>query len=172
MDKMKVGGVPARTNSGVKDPLFLGHKIALFCNRCSPASPMDRKYSDIFRHSHLPRMPGVRSGLGTRYSCRAMHAPSPSPPWQGEWLPRLRSLVGEINETFGRNFAEMAVAGEVLLGTGGWGVGDGGLGGRGVGEGVVYSFCHRRAHTDTCGCADERAEEFDKYGIQIKVKFR
>eukprot|EP00245_Coleochaete_scutata_P017106 TRINITY_DN822_c0_g1_i1.p1 TRINITY_DN822_c0_g1~~TRINITY_DN822_c0_g1_i1.p1 ORF type:complete len:1117 (+),score=313.61 TRINITY_DN822_c0_g1_i1:202-3552(+) len=31
------------------------------------------------------------------------------------WLPRLRSLVSRINETFSRNFAEMAVAGEVEL---------------------------------------------------------
>ncbi|KAM7268547.1 hypothetical protein ACFE04_010713 [Oxalis oulophora] len=31
------------------------------------------------------------------------------------WLPKLRSLVAQINETFGRNFQEMAVAGEVSL---------------------------------------------------------
>lgn len=31
------------------------------------------------------------------------------------WLPTLRNLVGQINETFSRNFKEMAVAGEVLL---------------------------------------------------------
>lgn len=35
---------------------------------------------------------------------------------QGTWLPTLRSLVAQINETFSRNFQEMAVAGEVLLG--------------------------------------------------------
>ena len=35
---------------------------------------------------------------------------------QGKWLPRLQDLVTRINETFGRNFAEMAVAGEVRLG--------------------------------------------------------
>ncbi|XP_031264641.1 structural maintenance of chromosomes protein 5 isoform X1 [Pistacia vera] len=31
------------------------------------------------------------------------------------WLPTLRSLVAQINETFSRNFQEMAVAGEVSL---------------------------------------------------------
>lgn len=31
------------------------------------------------------------------------------------WLPTLRNLVGQINETFSRNFQEMAVAGEVSL---------------------------------------------------------
>ncbi|KAF3437342.1 hypothetical protein FNV43_RR20095 [Rhamnella rubrinervis] len=31
------------------------------------------------------------------------------------WLPTLRRLVAQINETFSRNFQEMAVAGEVLL---------------------------------------------------------
>eukprot|EP00271_Cylindrocystis_brebissonii_P015997 TRINITY_DN3910_c0_g1_i1.p1 TRINITY_DN3910_c0_g1~~TRINITY_DN3910_c0_g1_i1.p1 ORF type:complete len:1031 (+),score=256.92 TRINITY_DN3910_c0_g1_i1:478-3570(+) len=31
------------------------------------------------------------------------------------WLPHLRMLVGKINETFGRNFEQMAVAGEVCL---------------------------------------------------------
>ncbi|KAJ4829096.1 Structural maintenance of chromosomes protein 5 [Turnera subulata] len=31
------------------------------------------------------------------------------------WLPKLRSLVTRINETFSRNFQEMAVAGEVSL---------------------------------------------------------
>ncbi|VFR02321.1 unnamed protein product [Cuscuta campestris] len=31
------------------------------------------------------------------------------------WLPRLRNLVSEINDTFSRNFREMAVAGEVSL---------------------------------------------------------
>lgn len=31
------------------------------------------------------------------------------------WLPTLRSLVNQINETFSRNFQEMAVAGEVSL---------------------------------------------------------
>ncbi|KAH7851079.1 hypothetical protein Vadar_007020 [Vaccinium darrowii] len=31
------------------------------------------------------------------------------------WLPTLRSLVSQINETFSHNFQEMAVAGEVLL---------------------------------------------------------
>eukprot|EP00252_Welwitschia_mirabilis_P000893 TRINITY_DN10890_c0_g1_i1.p1 TRINITY_DN10890_c0_g1~~TRINITY_DN10890_c0_g1_i1.p1 ORF type:complete len:1092 (-),score=272.58 TRINITY_DN10890_c0_g1_i1:474-3749(-) len=31
------------------------------------------------------------------------------------WLPTLRNLVSKINETFGRNFQEMAVAGEVTL---------------------------------------------------------
>ncbi|XP_010922195.1 structural maintenance of chromosomes protein 5 [Elaeis guineensis] len=31
------------------------------------------------------------------------------------WLPMLRNLVAKINETFGRNFQEMAVAGEVSL---------------------------------------------------------
>ncbi|XP_042483136.1 structural maintenance of chromosomes protein 5 isoform X2 [Macadamia integrifolia] len=31
------------------------------------------------------------------------------------WLPRLRSLVAKISETFSRNFQEMAIAGEVLL---------------------------------------------------------
>ncbi|XP_068328844.1 structural maintenance of chromosomes protein 5 isoform X2 [Pyrus communis] len=34
---------------------------------------------------------------------------------KGTWLPTLRSLVAQINETFSRNFQEMAVAGEVLL---------------------------------------------------------
>ncbi|GJP64084.1 hypothetical protein CLOP_g21113 [Closterium sp. NIES-67] len=34
---------------------------------------------------------------------------------QGQWLPRLRSLVVRINEAFSRNFQEMAVAGEVAL---------------------------------------------------------
>ncbi|XP_042487447.1 structural maintenance of chromosomes protein 5-like isoform X2 [Macadamia integrifolia] len=32
-----------------------------------------------------------------------------------KWLPRLRSLVAEINKTFSLNFQEMAVAGEVSL---------------------------------------------------------
>lgn len=32
-----------------------------------------------------------------------------------KWLPTLRQLVGQINETFSHNFQEMAVAGEVLL---------------------------------------------------------
>ncbi|KAI3830529.1 hypothetical protein MKW98_030692 [Papaver atlanticum] len=32
-----------------------------------------------------------------------------------QWLPTLRNLVAKINETFGRNFQEMAVAGEVSL---------------------------------------------------------
>ncbi|MED6147298.1 hypothetical protein PIB30_042905 [Stylosanthes scabra] len=32
-----------------------------------------------------------------------------------KWLPALRNLVAQINETFGRNFQEMAVAGEVSL---------------------------------------------------------
>lgn len=32
-----------------------------------------------------------------------------------QWLPTLRNLVGKINETFSRNFEEMAVAGEVCL---------------------------------------------------------
>ncbi|CAH9122921.1 unnamed protein product [Cuscuta epithymum] len=31
------------------------------------------------------------------------------------WLPRLRNLVSQINDTFSRNFREMAVAGEVSL---------------------------------------------------------
>lgn len=35
---------------------------------------------------------------------------------QGSWLPTLRSLVTRINETFSRNFQDMAVAGEVSLG--------------------------------------------------------
>ena len=35
---------------------------------------------------------------------------------QGKWLPTLRLLVTKINETFGHNFKEMAVAGEVALG--------------------------------------------------------
>ncbi|KAL0464463.1 UNVERIFIED_CONTAM: Structural maintenance of chromosomes protein 5 [Sesamum latifolium] len=34
---------------------------------------------------------------------------------KGSWLPTLRSLVTRINETFSRNFQEMAVAGEVSL---------------------------------------------------------
>ncbi|KAJ0975605.1 hypothetical protein J5N97_017570 [Dioscorea zingiberensis] len=34
---------------------------------------------------------------------------------KGDWLPTLRRLVAKINETFGRNFQEMAVAGEVSL---------------------------------------------------------
>ncbi|KAJ9558256.1 hypothetical protein OSB04_012870 [Centaurea solstitialis] len=51
-----------------------------------------------------------------------------------KWLPTLRNLVAQINETFSRNFQEMAVAGEVSL--------------------------------------DERGNEFDSYGILIKVKFR
>ncbi|KAH6782870.1 structural maintenance of chromosomes 5 [Perilla frutescens var. hirtella] len=53
---------------------------------------------------------------------------------KGSWLPTLRSLVARINETFSRNFQEMAVAGEVSL--------------------------------------DERDNDFDQYGILIKVKFR
>ena len=35
---------------------------------------------------------------------------------QERWLPTLRSLVSQINQTFSRNFQEMAVAGEVSLG--------------------------------------------------------
>lgn len=53
---------------------------------------------------------------------------------KGRWLPTLRNLVAQINETFSRNFQEMAVAGEVLL--------------------------------------DEHGNDFDSYGILIKVKFR
>lgn len=34
---------------------------------------------------------------------------------KGKWLPTLRNLVDQINETFSRNFQEMAVAGEVSL---------------------------------------------------------
>ncbi|GBG67284.1 hypothetical protein CBR_g88572 [Chara braunii] len=34
---------------------------------------------------------------------------------KNEWLPTLRELVGNINESFGRNFQEMAIAGEVSL---------------------------------------------------------
>ncbi|OMO50483.1 RecF/RecN/SMC [Corchorus capsularis] len=34
---------------------------------------------------------------------------------KGTWLPTLRNLVNQINETFSRNFKEMAVAGEVSL---------------------------------------------------------
>ncbi|KAF7836079.1 structural maintenance of chromosomes protein 5 isoform X2 [Senna tora] len=34
---------------------------------------------------------------------------------KGTWLPTLRNLVTQINETFSRNFQEMAVAGEVSL---------------------------------------------------------
>ncbi|PON84829.1 Structural maintenance of chromosomes protein [Trema orientale] len=34
---------------------------------------------------------------------------------QESWLPTLRSLVAQINETFSRNFQDMAVAGEVSL---------------------------------------------------------
>ncbi|KAK4253755.1 hypothetical protein QN277_010391 [Acacia crassicarpa] len=34
---------------------------------------------------------------------------------KGTWLPTLRNLVAQINETFSRNFQEMAVAGEVSL---------------------------------------------------------
>lgn len=35
---------------------------------------------------------------------------------QENWLLTLRNLVSQINETFSRNFQEMAVAGEVSLG--------------------------------------------------------
>ncbi|CAI8583498.1 unnamed protein product [Vicia faba] len=34
---------------------------------------------------------------------------------KGKWLPTLRNLVAQINETFSRNFQQMAVAGEVSL---------------------------------------------------------
>ncbi|XP_019427504.1 PREDICTED: structural maintenance of chromosomes protein 5 isoform X2 [Lupinus angustifolius] len=34
---------------------------------------------------------------------------------KGKWLPKLRNLVAQINETFSHNFQEMAVAGEVSL---------------------------------------------------------
>ncbi|KAJ6755138.1 STRUCTURAL MAINTENANCE OF CHROMOSOMES PROTEIN 5 [Salix purpurea] len=50
------------------------------------------------------------------------------------WLPTLRSLVTQINETFSHNFKEMAVAGEVSL--------------------------------------DEHDNDFDQFGVLIKVKFR
>ncbi|KAL7618649.1 hypothetical protein Lser_V15G03887 [Lactuca serriola] len=53
---------------------------------------------------------------------------------KGRWLPTLRNLVAQINETFSKNFQEMAVAGEVLL--------------------------------------DEHGNDFDNYGVLIKVKFR
>ncbi|KAI7729601.1 hypothetical protein M8C21_012043, partial [Ambrosia artemisiifolia] len=53
---------------------------------------------------------------------------------KGKWLPTLRNLVAQINETFSKNFQEMAVAGEVSL--------------------------------------DEHGNDFDNYGILIKVKFR
>lgn len=35
---------------------------------------------------------------------------------QENWLTTLRNLVAQINETFSRNFQDMAVAGEVSLG--------------------------------------------------------
>ncbi|KAF9665694.1 hypothetical protein SADUNF_Sadunf16G0150100 [Salix dunnii] len=53
---------------------------------------------------------------------------------QESWLPTLRSLVTQINETFSHNFKEMAVAGEVSL--------------------------------------DEHDNDFDQFGVLIKVKFR
>lgn len=53
---------------------------------------------------------------------------------KGRWLPTLRNLVAQINETFSWNFQEMAVAGEVLL--------------------------------------EETGNDFDSYGILVKVKFR
>ncbi|XP_047337707.1 structural maintenance of chromosomes protein 5 [Impatiens glandulifera] len=34
---------------------------------------------------------------------------------KGKWLPTLRNLISQINVTFGRNFQEMAIAGEVSL---------------------------------------------------------
>ncbi|GFY90482.1 structural maintenance of chromosomes 5 [Actinidia rufa] len=34
---------------------------------------------------------------------------------KGSWLPTLKNLVAQINETFSNNFREMAVAGEVSL---------------------------------------------------------
>ncbi|KNA21631.1 hypothetical protein SOVF_041490, partial [Spinacia oleracea] len=34
---------------------------------------------------------------------------------KASWLPTLQNLVSQINGTFGHNFQEMAVAGEVLL---------------------------------------------------------
>jgi len=34
---------------------------------------------------------------------------------KGKWLPTLRTFVSKINDTFSRNFQEMAVAGEVSL---------------------------------------------------------
>ena len=35
---------------------------------------------------------------------------------QESWLPTIRDLVAQINDTFSRNFKDMAVAGEVSLG--------------------------------------------------------
>lgn len=35
---------------------------------------------------------------------------------QESWLPTIRNLVAQINDTFSRNFKDMAVAGEVSLG--------------------------------------------------------
>lgn len=79
---------------------------------------------------------------------------------QERWLPTLRNLVAQINETFSKNFQEMAVAGEVLLG-------------------MCYISPQEFFNTFICSTIltrflwlDEHGNDFDSYGILIKVKFR
>lgn len=79
---------------------------------------------------------------------------------QERWLPTLRNLVAQINETFSKNFQEMAVAGEVLLG-------------------ILLYFTTRAFNTFICSTIlirflwlDEHGNDFDSFGILIKVKFR
>lgn len=79
---------------------------------------------------------------------------------QGSWLPTLRNLVSQINETFSRNFQEMAVAGEVSLG-------------------IIYYYllefttCYLWFPVLIyCFLSDEHDTDFDQFGILVKVKFR
>lgn len=79
---------------------------------------------------------------------------------QESWLPTLRNLVAQINDSFSRNFQEMAVAGEVSLGIYDWHL---------VIKLFVLSFLFILIF---CFFSDEHDMDFDKYGILIKVKFR
>lgn len=83
---------------------------------------------------------------------------------QENWLTTLRNLVAQINETFSRNFQDMAVAGEVSLG-------------------IHYSsfnkiYFLRRLLAYSFDLmflfffSDEHDIDFDQFGILIKVKFR
>jgi hypothetical protein len=65
-------------------------------------------FSSIFRH--------VKSGPGDTETLAILTRQFSSCIGQDKWLPTLRTLVAKINETFGHNFREMAVAGEVSLG--------------------------------------------------------
>lgn len=83
---------------------------------------------------------------------------------QESWLPTLRNLVSQINETFSRNFQEMAVAGEVSLGN--------------YYGSLITIYCiwfiikYHILIWWNVSFADEHDKDFDQFGILIKVKFR